>query len=66
MAIVDRNDESLIKKVVYEYPIFEDMIEPKGALSINRECHACFYYTMVWQRAFCWTIAMFVSRLPTP
>lgn len=47
----DRNDESLLKQVHYEYPIFEDMIEPHGALTINKECHACFYYAMLAWKA---------------
>lgn len=45
------NDESLIRKLNYEYPFFEDMVEPHGALSINRECHACFYYAMLAHKA---------------
>ena len=49
--MVDRNDESLRKRIVYEYPFFEDFVEPKGALCINRECHACFYYAMLATKA---------------
>ena len=45
--MVDRNDESLLKQIHYEYPFFEDMVEPQGALTINKECHACFYYAML-------------------
>lgn len=32
-------------EIRYEYSIFEDLIEPKGALSIQKECHACWDYT---------------------
>lgn len=49
--MADRNDESLIKRIVYEYPFFEDMVEPHGALAINKECHACFYYAMLAWKA---------------
>ncbi len=44
-------DESLLKRLNYEYPFFEDYLEPKGALTINRECHACFYYAMLAWKA---------------
>lgn len=44
-------DESLEKRLNYEYPYFEDYLEPKGALCINRECHACFYYAMLAYKA---------------
>jgi hypothetical protein len=40
-----------VKQLRYQYPIFEDYIEPKGALAINKESHACFYYTMLATRA---------------
>lgn len=36
-----------VKRIHYEYPIFEDYLEPKGALAINKESHACFYYVML-------------------
>jgi hypothetical protein len=44
-------DESLQKKLNYEYPYFEDYLEPNGALCVNRECHACFYYGMLAWKA---------------
>lgn len=47
----DRHDESLIKRIEYQYPYFEDMVEPHGALTINKECHACFYYAMLASKA---------------
>lgn len=37
--------------VHYEYPFFEDYLEPKGALAINKESHACFYYAMLAAKA---------------
>lgn len=49
--MTDRNDESLLKKLNYEFPYFEDFLEPNGALCINRECHACFYYAMLAWKA---------------
>lgn len=45
------NDESLVKKIVYEYRMFVDYIEPKGALTLDKACHACFYYTMLATKA---------------
>jgi hypothetical protein len=44
-------DDSLNKRLNYEYPFFEDMVEPHGALTINKECHACFYYAMLAYKA---------------
>lgn len=44
-------DESLIRRIVYEYPYFEIYLEPHGALKIDRECHACFYYGMLAHQA---------------
>lgn len=38
-------------KVQYEYPMFYDYVEPKGALAINKESHACFYYAMLAAKA---------------
>lgn len=49
--MVDRTDESLLKRINYEYPYFEDLVEPHGALTINKESHACFYYAMLAYRA---------------
>lgn len=40
-----------IYKINYDFPMFEDYIEPKGALAINRESHACFYYAMLAAKA---------------
>jgi len=44
-------DESLLKRIAYEYPYFEEYLEPHGALTIERECHACFYYGMLAHKA---------------
>lgn len=38
-------------KVSYEYPIFEDLIEPKGALTLDKRSHACWEYTRLAMRA---------------
>jgi hypothetical protein len=38
-------------KINYEYPMFDDLVEPKGALAINKESHACFYYVMLAMKA---------------
>lgn len=38
-------------KINYEYPMFSDYLEPKGALAINKESHACFYYVMLAMKA---------------
>lgn len=40
-----------VKHIQYEYPFFADYVEPKGALAINKESHACFYYAMLATRA---------------
>lgn len=40
-----------LKDLHYSYPMFEDIIEPKGALAINKESHACFYYLMLAVKA---------------
>lgn len=37
--------------ISYNYPIFEDYIAPKGALTLDKRCHACFWYGMLAQRA---------------
>lgn len=37
--------------IQYEYPFFSDYVEPKGALAINKESHACFYYAMLAAKA---------------
>lgn len=44
-------DESLQKRIVYEYPFFESYLEPNGALNIIPACHACFYYGMLAAKA---------------
>lgn len=44
-------DESLEKRLNYEYPFFEEYLQPKGALTIDRACHACFYYAMLAWKA---------------
>lgn len=44
-------DESLLKRLNYEYPFFESYLEPNGALNMDRACHACFYYGMLAAKA---------------
>lgn len=44
-------DESLERRINYEYPFFESYVEPNGALTIDRACHACFYYAMLATKA---------------
>lgn len=44
-------DESLLKRLNYEFPYFEDYIEPKGALTLDRASHACFYFAMLAWKA---------------
>lgn len=44
-------DESLVKRLNYEYPWFEGLIEPHGALTMDRRSHACWYYTVLCMRA---------------
>jgi len=38
-------------KIEYQYPYFEDFVEPKGALKIDKACHACFQYAMLAMQA---------------
>lgn len=38
-------------KVNYEYPMFENYIVPNGVLTLDKRCHACFYYGMLAQKA---------------
>lgn len=38
-------------KVTYEYSIFTDLIEPKGALTLDKRSHACWDYTRKAMRA---------------
>lgn len=35
----------------YDYPFFEDLVEPNGALTLDRRSHACWYYTKLAMRA---------------
>jgi hypothetical protein len=44
-------DDSLLGRLAYEFPYFEDYLEPKGALKLDRACHACFYYGMLATKA---------------
>jgi hypothetical protein len=44
-------DESLERRLSYEYPYFEQYVEPNGALKVDRACHACFYYAMLAWKA---------------
>lgn len=44
-------DDSLIGKVAYEYPYYEDLVEPRGVLKVCRESHACFYYGILATKA---------------
>lgn len=37
--------------ITYEYPFFEIYLEPKGALTLDPACHACFYYGMLAAKA---------------
>ena len=40
-------DDSLVKRINYEYPYYEQFVEPRGALTMDPACHACFYYGML-------------------
>lgn len=35
----------------YEYPMYMEFIEPKGALTLDKRSHACFHYTKLAMRA---------------
>jgi len=35
----------------YTYPFYEDLVEPNGALTLDRRSHACWYYTLLAMRA---------------
>jgi len=38
-------------EIRYEYPFCEDLVEPKGALSLDKRSHACWDYTRKAMRA---------------
>lgn len=38
-------------RVLYEYPMFTDLIEPNGALTLDKRSHACWDYTRKAMRA---------------
>lgn len=38
-------------KISYQYPMFDEYVEPRGALAINKESHACFYYLVLAMKA---------------
>lgn len=44
-------DESLARRLVYDYPYYADLVEPHGALTVDRRSHACFYYGMLATQA---------------
>lgn len=44
-------DDSLQRRINYEYPFFESYLEPNGALNLDPACHACFYYGMLAAKA---------------
>lgn len=35
----------MTQEIQYQYPIFTDLVEPNGALSLDKRCHACWDYT---------------------
>lgn len=37
--------------ISYEYKIFSDLIEPEGALAIDKRSHACWFYTQLAMRS---------------
>lgn len=41
----------MVMKIQYEYPLFEDLVEPHGALSMDKRSHACWDYTRKAMRA---------------
>lgn len=40
-----------VKHIDYEYPFFTEYLQPKGALTLDKGCHACFYYAMLAMKA---------------
>ena len=45
------SQSEITKRIVYEYPYYEDLVEPKGALTLDKRSHACWYYTLLAMRA---------------
>ena len=43
--------DSRVGNIHYTYPYFEDLVEPNGALTIDKRSHACWYYTMCVMRS---------------
>lgn len=50
-ALPVKNDESLLKRIQYEYPFYEDLVEPNGCLTLDKASHACWYYTILAMRS---------------
>jgi hypothetical protein len=44
-------DPKLGVNLHYNYPMYYEFVQPKGALTLDRECHACFHYTKLAMRA---------------
>lgn len=44
-------DDRIGRALHYEYPMYEDMIQPNGALTLDKRSHACFTYTKLAMRA---------------
>jgi len=44
-------DDSLRKRIHYEYPFYEDLVEPNGSLTLDKRSHACWYYTLLAMQA---------------
>lgn len=51
MAKMPRKEDGRVGTIHYQYLIFESYIEPHGALAVNKESHACFYYAMLATKA---------------
>src|SRR3546814_5147035 len=43
-------DDSINKHLHYDRPIFTDQVMPKGELTLEPLCHACWYYLMLAQK----------------
>lgn len=39
------------KDLHYDRPFYEQLVQPKGYLTLDMRCHACFHYTMLAGKA---------------
>lgn len=48
---MDKSPDPVNLRIQYLYPMFPDYVTPNGALTLQKECHACFYYALLAAKA---------------